>query len=134
MIEDRFGRKFAGHWILPPGRQENKTLVTNWMNLPGDATVHYIASHLHPFATTLLLKNLTTGETVFSSNASGYADKIGLSNVTTFADTDGIPLDGDHEYELTSVYTNTSGEDQEAMAVMYLYLFDEEFRRPGGKR
>ena len=26
--EDEFGRKFSGHWVVPPGRQENRTLVT----------------------------------------------------------------------------------------------------------
>ena len=47
---------FSGHWVVPPGRQENRTLVTEWLNLRFDTTVHYIAVHLHPFAESLELR------------------------------------------------------------------------------
>jgi hypothetical protein len=134
VIRDRLGREFAGHWIVPPGRQENKTLVTNWMNLPGDATAHYIAVHVHPFAESLTLTDLTAGETVFASTMTGFPDRIGLQQVTSFAGAKGIDLPAAHEYQLTSVYDNTSGEMQEAMAVMYMYLLDEKFTKPDFQR
>ena len=35
-----------------------------------------------------------------------------------------------YEFELVSVYDNTSGETQDAMAVMFLYMHDPEFRKP----
>ena len=45
----------------------------------------------------------------------------------SLASIDGIPVYADHQYEQVSVYDNTSGEPQDAMAVMYLYLLDKEF-------
>ena len=36
----------------------------------------------------------------------------------------------DHEYDLISVYNNTSGVDQDAMATMFIYLHDKEFQKP----
>ena len=42
----------------------------------------------------------------------------------------GIPVYADHQYELVSVYENTSAEEQDSMAVMYLYLDDRHFHRP----
>ena len=42
----------------------------------------------------------------------------------------GIPIFRAHEYELKSVYDNTSGEDQDSMAVMFLYVHDRGFRLP----
>ena len=33
----------------------------------------------------------------------------------------------DHEYELVSVYNNTTPEDVDAMAAMYLFLHNKEF-------
>ena len=36
----------------------------------------------------------------------------------------------DHEYELVSVYENTSAEAQDSMAIMFLYMLDQKFTRP----
>jgi hypothetical protein len=128
--EDEFGRKFSGHWVVPPGRQENRTLVTEWLNLRFDTTVHYIAVHLHPFAESLELRDLTSGTTVFMSRARNPVGRIGLDHVDAFSSAEGVPLYEDHQYELVSVYNNESGRDQDSMAVMYLYLLDREFRKP----
>jgi len=124
---DRFGRKFSGFWQVPPGRQENHSLVTSSLDLPYDTTVHYIAVHLHPFAESLELVDLTTGETVYKSRTrQAEGDRIGLAEVEHFTSEEGIPLYRSHEYELVSIYNNTSGEDQDSMAVMLLYLLAKD--------
>jgi len=124
--EDGMGRKFTGHWVVEPGREVNRTLVTRLMQIPYDTTLHYIAVHLHPFAESLELRDLTTGETLFESAAENFDDHIGLARVDSFSSREGIPVYADHEYELVSVYDNTTDEDQDSMAVMYLYLHDRE--------
>ncbi|MEM7585663.1 MAG: hypothetical protein AAF560_19900, partial [Acidobacteriota bacterium] len=124
---DQLGRKFSGHWVVPPGREVNHTLVTHLMNVPYDTTIHYIAVHLHPFAESLELKDLTTGESLFRSEAENFEDRIGLSHVDALSSVEGIPVFADHEYEMVSVYNNTTSEDQDSMAVMYMYLRDKEF-------
>ena len=43
----------------------------------------------------------------------------------------GIPVFRDHEYALISTYNNTSGEDQDAVAIMYFFLHDKSFQMPG---
>ncbi len=128
--EDGLGRVFSGHWVVKPGREVNRTNVTQRMALPFDTTLHYVAVHLHPFAESLTLRDLTTGETVFESRARGPEKGIGLDHVDYFSSVDGVQLYRDHQYEIVSVYDNTSGEDQDSMAVMYLYLLDQEYRRP----
>jgi cyclophilin family peptidyl-prolyl cis-trans isomerase len=127
--EDAFGRKFAGHWVVPPGRQVNSTLVTKILNLPYDTTAHYIAVHLHPFAESLELKDLSTGEVVFEGEAENLENRIGLKRVQYFSSTEGIPFYSDHEYQLTSVYNNTTDADQDSMAVLLLYLKDKKFTK-----
>ncbi|NJL65939.1 MAG: hypothetical protein HC894_02115 [Microcoleus sp. SM1_3_4] len=121
---DGMGREFTGHWVVPPGRQVNRTLVTHLMRLPYPTRIHYIAVHLHPFAQSLELRDLTTGESLFTSQARNLDDRIGLAKVDALASAEGIAVYPDHEYELVSVYDNTSGEPQDSMAVMYLYLRD----------
>ena len=129
-IHDGFGRTFIGHWVIKPGREENRTLATEWMDLAFDTTVHAIAIHVHPFAESLELRNLTTGESVFKSKIRGAGERIGISQLDSFAGTEGIPLFKDHEYELVSIYDNPTDQDYDSMAVMMLYMLDQEFEKP----
>ena len=127
-LRDRFGRSFSGHWNVRPGRHEYRTLVTNWMRLPFDTTAHYIAVHLHPFAESLELYDLTDQKSVYKSEAVNTTKRIGISAVDYYSSTEGLPLYKDHEYELIATYNNTSSETQDSMAVMFLYVLDKEYR------
>ena len=131
--EDGLGRKFSGHWVVPPGREVNRTLVTRLMQVPYDTTIHYIAVHLHPFAESLELRDLTAGKTVFKSEAKNFEDRIGLAHVDYLTSVEGVEVFADHEYEMVSVYDNTTSEPQDSMAVMYMYLRDLEFDKRARK-
>jgi hypothetical protein len=67
---------------------------------------------------------------VFSSRARSFDDLIGLAHVESFSSPEGIPLFKDHEYELVSVYDNTSGVPQDSMAVVNLYMADRAYQGP----
>ncbi len=127
---DAYGRTFTGHWVVHPGREVNRTPVDAMLGLKRDTTIHFIAVHLHPFAESLELVDATEGKTVWKSFARNPPDRIGLDRVDTFESKEGIPILHDHHYELVSTYANTSAQDQDSMAVMYLYLRDPDFHRP----
>lgn len=129
-VRDALDQRFAGHWIVPPGREVRRTDVTRLMNLPFDTTIHYIAVHLHPFAESLELRDATVGRTIFRSRARNLEQGIGLEHVDCFASLEGEPVYVNHTYELVSVYHNTTQQPQDSMAVMYMYLLDKEFRWP----
>jgi hypothetical protein len=129
-FDDGKGRTFTGHWVVPPGREVNHTRVTKLMDLPFDTTLHYVAVHLHPYAETLELKDVTTGTTVYKAKTRQADKGIGLAHVDFFSSEAGVPLYKDHEYEMISTYNNTSNEPQDSMAVMNLYLVDKEFNKP----
>jgi hypothetical protein len=124
VIMDGHGQSFTGHWVVPPGREERRTLVTELLSVPFDTTAHFIGAHMHPFAESLELRDLTTGETVFKSRARGPATGIGLAHVDHLISEAGIPIYADHDYEMISIYENTSGAEQDAMATLFLYLHD----------
>ena len=126
---DKAGRTFAGHWVVKPGRETRRTPINGWLQMQEDLKIHYVSVHLHPFAESLKLQDLTTGETLLSSVAENRPERIGLARVDQIASREGITLRKDHEYELVSEYDNTSGADRTAMAVMYLYIEDTEFKR-----
>lgn len=127
---DKLGNEFSGHWVVKPGREENHTLVTQWMKIPFDTTVHYVAAHVHPFAESISLRDLTTGETVFRSKAHNFEDRVGLERVEHYSSVEGFEVFADHEYEVVSVYNNTSGQEQDSMAVLFMYALDQEFSVP----
>ena len=129
-FDDNKGRTFTGHWVVKPGREVNHTRVTQLMDLPFDSTLHYVAVHLHPFAESLELRDLTTGKSVYKAYTRQAKQGIGLAHVDFLSSEAGIALFKDHEYEMISVYNNTSGADQDSMAVMNMYLLDKEFRKP----
>jgi hypothetical protein len=132
--EDRWGRRFTGHWLVPPGKQTNTTRCTSIMNVPYDTRLFAIAVHLHPFAESLEFRDVTEQKTIFKSDAVNYQDRIGLQKITSFASNDGVPIYKNHEYEMVSTYNNTSPKSVDSMAVMYLYLGDTEFDATDARR
>ena len=124
---DEHGQNFTYHWVLKPGKETRSTLITGMLDLPFDTTIHFIAVHMHPFAESLTLKDLTEDEVLFESTIESFEDKIGLKRTEFFSSTAGIPVFEDHEYALVSSYNNTTEQDQDAMALIYLYLRDRQF-------
>lgn len=127
---DPEGRKMTGHWVVPPGHQENHSDVTWFMNLPYNTTLHFAAVHLHPFASSLSLRDTTTGETLFTAKAVRPRKGIGLAHVDSLSSERGVPLFKDHKYEVVSVYDNPTRENSDSMASIFLGLEDPEFVRP----
>lgn len=113
---------FSGHWLLTPGREESRSDVTDQLALPFDTTLHHAAAHLHPFAVSIGLFDRTAGKPVFEASVREYRDRIGIESVDVLSSRDGVPLLRGHRYELVSVYENSSGEDSDAMAALFVYL------------
>lgn len=127
---DEQGKHFAAFWVVPPGRQEFHTLVTDMLAIPFDTTVHAIGTHVHPYSVSLELRDLTTEETIYKSYQKRFDDRLGLERVDFFSSEEGIPIYKDHQYEMVSVYDNTSDQDSDAMASMFLYFLDKKFEHP----
>jgi hypothetical protein len=123
---DPQGRVFTQHWVVPPGPEDRHTLVTEVLNLPFDTTLHYINAHMHPWAKSLELRDLSTGETLFRAGAKPPAQGVGLARVDAFASAQGIPVYRDHQYEMRSLYDNPTGAEQDAMAIFFVYYRDKE--------
>ena len=130
IYKDKFQRRFTGHWVVPPGRHEYRTLVTEMIQIPYDTTIHFIGVHVHPFSESLALNDLTTGETVWKSFHKTSSTRIGLDLVDAYSSAEGLPFHKGHQYELVSVYDNPTDKDSDAMATMFLYYLDKEYKNP----
>ena len=99
------------------------------MKLPYDTRVHYILGHVHPYAESLTLRDLTDDKVLFSSEIQ-LGEQGQIRQVGLFSSEEGLPIYKDHEYDLISVYNNTSQKDQDAMAIVYMYAADHRYRPP----
>jgi hypothetical protein len=126
---DKLERRFAGHWVVPPGRHEYRTLVTDQLQIPYDTTVHFIGVHVHPYSRSVELRDLTTGESVWKGVQQTSEGRVGLDWIDYFSSEAGFPIYKDHQYELISVYENPGSERSDAMASLFLYYLDHEFDR-----
>ncbi|HSY52695.1 MAG TPA: hypothetical protein VLC46_28100 [Thermoanaerobaculia bacterium] len=127
---DPQGRKMTGHWIVPPGKQVNHSDITWFMNLQFDTRLRYAAVHLHPFARSLEMRDMTTGNTVFVANAQNPPTGIGLTHVDELSSPDGVPIEHTHKYSLISTYDNPTNANADSMASVFLGLDDPEFVVP----
>ena len=105
VAHDGYGRQYSPHWIIEPGHVTNQTLATKVMAIRDDTRIHVIDVHLHPFAEWLELRDLTTGETLFRSEARQVESGVGLASVQSYRSEEGIPVYADHEYAIASSST-----------------------------
>jgi hypothetical protein len=127
---DPQGRKMTGHWIVPPGKQVNHSDITWFMNLQADTRLRYAAVHLHPFARSLEMRDMTTGKTVFLAKAQNPPVGIGLTHVDEFSSPEGVLIDHAHKYSLISTYDNPTDANADSMASVFLGLDDPELAVP----
>jgi hypothetical protein len=111
------------HWVVPPGRQVLRSEVE-----PGaiefDGMIHAIKVHLHPFGESIALIDKATGEEIWKGRATNHPNKSvpELLNIESYSSSTGIPVYKDREYELVTIYDNTTDEAVDAMGVIRLYV------------
>ncbi len=116
----------VGHWMVPSGRQIVRQRHRGF--LPGVTQVHYGVVHMHNHGTSMKLTDVTDGTVLWETSVKRDADRPQILEIPVYSSADGFTMYPDHEYEIESVYDNTSDEPVDAMAVMYLY------HRPAGDR
>lgn len=126
---DENGQHLSGHWVIFKGKETYSSDVTQQLQLKDSTTMHHIAVHLHPFAEELQFRDKTMDSTLFVSKAENYRDKIGLKKISYFSSESGIMLYPDHKYELVLKTDNTTNENQDMMASMFVFLFDKEMAK-----
>lgn len=123
---DKNGNTLSGHWVVPVGKNTYKSSITDQLQIKDSLRLHFSAIHVHPFATSISLKDKTTNSTIFKSDISNYTDKIGLIKVEPFSSEEGVWMFANHEYELILETNNTSTVDQDMMGSMFLFFYDKE--------
>lgn len=121
------GGKSLVHFDVPPGRHAYKSIIPRDSPFYAGGTIHYIKLHLHPYGESITLADKTTGETLWSGKAQMAENGRALLTDTDFyVSAEGLKIDTSHEYEISSVYNNTTDRVTDAMAVLRLYVADAD--------
>jgi hypothetical protein len=119
------------HWLVPPGRHDYRYRVEAGLRMPFDeTTVHMITTHVHPYAESIELHDLTVGERIFRADIENFDAVPGVSHVPHYSSLEGLPIYKNHEYEMVVVYNNPTDKNIDAMALLYLYYWDRNFTKP----
>ncbi len=115
------------HWLVAPGVFESRTDVTDQLELEENTSIHFATAHLHPYARTVSLLDKTSGKVIVSINSADYKGRRGVAEMETWTSDAGVPVFRDHKYELLTEYGNPTEGPIDAMAIVYIYLWDRRF-------
>lgn len=126
------GHRVTAHWVVHPGYEKRETVLGKMF--PIDTTAHYISVHMHNYGKSLELYDMTADQTVFRSVCTPSKDGKGLAAATHYCSETGLPVYRDHIYKVISEYDNTSGQDQTAMAFVFVYIYNPDFKKPSKEK
>jgi len=130
-VQPQFGSDVTFHWTVPPGRHTYcAKVMPNELNLTAPATLHYATGHLHPYGESVELYDLTAQQSVLKIAAEDYRDKAGVARMGEFQSERGVLISPEHQYEIRAEYNNTTSSASDAMAILYAYLLEKDFRHP----
>ena len=119
---DNQGRKYTGHWKVPPGEEYLEFDATKLMNLDRNRKVHYLSAHIHPFCEYLELYDATDDTLLFRAEVENELDKTGIRSISHWSSEEGMDLKKGHQFVLKSKYNNQSQDTLSAMSVIYLFM------------
>ena len=116
------GRRRTGHWLVPPGRQVLTTEIP--LNLAEDTTAHYMWMHVHPYAKSVELRDVTANQSVWKGGVQNDPDpkRAAVVSTDTYSSPNGLVLHHDHKYELVATYENPTPGYVDAMASLWMYV------------
>lgn len=109
-------------FFVPPQRHEQETVVT----LGFKGRIHFMGTHVHPFAESMELRNLTREERVWKGTS--IRGKSGsMTGFEVFSSVQGYAVQPGEAYRITSLYDNPTDGPIDAMAGLFImYSLDSE--------
>jgi len=123
---DGKGGRLSGHWVIPKGKKTYFSSINDQLHIKDSLRLHAAAVHLHPFATSITLYDLTDKKVIFRSTVVNHNNSIGLTKIDALSSIEGIWMFGNHDYQLTMDVNNTSAINQDMMGSMFLFFYDSE--------
>lgn len=124
------GQRRTGHWVVAPGRHTYQSGVPELRN-PEDRTLRLIWSHVHPLLESASLIDCKTRKPLFQVTSSTRTKPgLEIENIALLSFPEGLTMARNTNYELQSIYNNTTGQGQDSMVTLGMFFDDTKFARP----
>jgi hypothetical protein len=100
-------------YFVPPGRDERNVTF----EVPFDARIHFLGTHLHPYGASIELYNLTRGERVWRGIRTAPKPDAPMS---VYSSSEGYAVHAGERFRITAVYENPTPEKIDAMAGLFI--------------
>ncbi len=108
--------EFPALYYVSPGKDVRETKF----HLRFKGKIHMMGTHIHPYGVSMELMNLTRNETVWK--AEGRVDSEGdLVSMPVYQNLKGYAVEPNDQFKLVATYHNTTDEDIDAMAGLYIF-------------
>ena len=109
-------------FFVPPQRHQQGTVVT----LGFKGRIHFMGTHVHPFAESMVLRNMAREERVWKGT-SIRGDSGSMTGFEVFSSVEGYAVQPGEAYRITSSYDNPTDGPIDAMAGLFImYSLDSE--------
>lgn len=113
-------------FFVPPGRHVYEAPIQNPAFFKNAGNIHYIKLHLHAYGESMSLIDKTENKVLWKGYAQNSTEKALVTTVSNYSSSEGIAIDPTHKYVLEAVYNNTTLKEIDAMAVLRLYMADND--------
>jgi hypothetical protein len=101
-------------YFVTPGHDEKQVTI----EMPFDGVIHFLGTHVHPYAVSMELFNVSRGERVWKGTRQANAGPAGAMEV--FSSTEGYSVRAGEKYRVTAVYDNPTADPVDAMAGLFM--------------
>jgi hypothetical protein len=108
-------------FFVPPGQHQRQSTF----ELLFDGRIHFMGTHVHPYARSVELFNASRREPVWKGTAktNETGEMIGMN---VYSNPEGYPVHFGETYRITSLYDNPTNRDIDAMAGLFIFYSVEE--------
>ena len=105
-------------FFVDPGRDERHLSF----EMPFDCRIHLVGAHVHPYATSMELYNVSRQEAVWIGT---HGKQEGTNSLGVYSSRDGYRVRAGETFRITSVYDNPTAAPIDAMAGLFIFYSDE---------
>jgi hypothetical protein len=107
-------------FFVPSGRHEQ----ARTFQLDFEGRIHFMGTHIHPYAESMALYNVTRDELVWKGSAQNNAAGE-TSDMEVFSSIEGYPVHAGETYKFVSTYNNPTEDFIDAMAGIFIFYSRE---------
>ena len=106
-------------FFVPPKRHEQQLTF----QLPFDGRIHFIGTHIHPYAESIEVFDVSRAHSVWRGKPLANAGRD-QNSMQTYSSVAGYPVRAGDVFKVFSVYNNPTSEKIDAMAAVFLFYSD----------